>query len=86
MTEHSFTLVFTMRSESLEPYLDDLFAAGCGDATFAGPAPDATFTGDFHRQASAFAVAVASATQTLDRALPGFHLLRVEPGDLGLLS
>jgi hypothetical protein len=82
MTEHSFTLVFTMSSNSLEPYLDGLFEAGCDDATFAGPAPDGTFVADFDREAPAFALAVVSAAQALRRVLPGFHLLRVGPDDL----
>jgi hypothetical protein len=82
MTEHSFTLVFTMDSNSLEPYLDGLFEAGCDDATFAGPANDGTCVADFDRDASAFAVAVVSAAQALRQVIPGFHLLRLEPDDL----
>jgi hypothetical protein len=82
MTEHSFTLVFTMSSNSLESHLDDLFEAGCDDATFAGPAPDNTFVADFDREAPAFAIAVVSAMRALRRVLPGVHLLRLEPDDL----
>lgn len=82
MTQHTFILVFTMDSSSLEPHLDALFAAGCDDGTFAGPASDGTYIADFDREASSFGMAVVSAVRALRQVLPDFHLLRVEPDDL----
>lgn len=82
MSEHTFTLVFTMGATSLEPHLDGLVDAGCDDGTFAGPASDGTFVADFDREAPAFGAAVVSAVRALRATLPGFRLLRVEPDDL----
>lgn len=82
VTDHTFTLVFAMSDDTLEPHLDALLEAGCDDAAFAGPASDGTFIADFDREAASFGEAVASATRTLRATLPAFHLLRIEPVDL----
>jgi hypothetical protein len=82
MTEHTFTLVFTMADDSLEPHLDALVDAGCDDATFAGPAPNGTFEADFDREAPTFPEAVVSAVRAVRDTLPGFHLRRLAPDDL----
>jgi len=82
-TDHTFRVVFAMPgSDSLESHLDALQAAGCHDAAFVGPASDGTFTAEFDRSARTFVIAVVSALDAIQAALPDAHLLRVLPDDL----
>lgn len=81
--EHTFRVVFALPGvDSLEPHLDALHNAGCGDAAFMGPAADNTFTAEFDRVAESFAAAVVSALDAIRSALPDARLLRVLPDDL----
>jgi hypothetical protein len=69
-------------TDSLEPHLDALHAAGCDDAAFMSPASDGTFTAEFDRVAPTFPAAVVSALDAIQAALPRVRLLRVLPDDL----
>jgi hypothetical protein len=80
---HTFRVVFDdLGTDSLEPHLDVLAAAGCDDAAFSGPGRDGTFIAEFDREAPTFASAVVSALEAIHSALPGVRLLRVLPDDL----
>ena len=80
---HTFQVVFLVPdADSLEPYLDALDAAGCDDAAFMGPASDGSFTAEFDREAPTFSIAVVSALDAIQSALPSVRLLRVLPDDL----
>jgi hypothetical protein len=84
---HTFQVVFVVPStDSLEPHLDALHAAGCDDAAFMGPAADGTFVAEFDRDAPGFTAAVVSALHVLRAALPDVRLLRVQPEDIVSLS
>jgi hypothetical protein len=75
MTEHSFTLII---EGDVDAFLDELFDAGCDDATFG--AVDGLQYGDFDREAETFSGAVASAIGDVE-SVDGLRVLRVEPDD-----
>jgi len=80
---HTFQVVFAVPgTESLEPHLDALKAAGADDAAFMGPASDGTFTAEFDREAPTFPAALVSALDAIHAAVPHARLLRVLPDDL----
>ncbi|MGH2367187.1 MAG: helix-turn-helix transcriptional regulator [Chloroflexota bacterium] len=60
--------------------LNALFDAGCDDATFGQR--DSLYYADFDRQAPSFAEAVGSAIRNVEAAVPGLHVVRVEPEEL----
>lgn len=54
---------------------DELFEAGCSDATFG--VSDGVQTAEFDREASDFAEAVASAIKAVETAVPGARVVEV---------
>lgn len=76
MTEHNFTLVI---SGPVPERLDELFEAGCDDATF-GEVDGVQFA-DFDREAISFQNAVSSAVRNIESVL-GLRVLHLEPEDL----
>lgn len=78
MTTHGFTLI--IEGSINDPVgLDELFEAGCDDATF-GTADGMGF-GDFQRDARSFLAAVSTAIQQVD-SVPGLRVVRIESEDL----
>jgi len=75
MNEHSFTLIII---GDVDSHIDELFEAGCDDATFG--AVDAVAYGEFDRVAPTFAEAVASGIAAVE-SIPGLRVIRVEPDD-----
>ena len=80
MAEHSFTLIL---SGDVDTHLDELFDAGCDDATFG--AVDGVAYADFDREAPSHAEAIASALAAVET-VPGLRVLRIEPDDLVTMS
>lgn len=76
MPEQSFTLVI---QGDVDEHLEDLFEAGCDDATFGSV--DGVQYADFDRTSPNLAQAVASAITAIET-VPGLRVLRVEPDDL----
>lgn len=76
MPEHSFTLVI---DGDVEAKIEDLFEAGCDDATFGSI--DSVHYVDFDREAPTLDRAVFSAIKDIE-SVPGFCVRRVEPDDL----
>lgn len=76
MSEHTFTLIL---DGPVDDRLEDLFEAGCDDATFGKV--DGVAYADFDRDARTFAEAVLSALQAVE-SVRGLRVLRVEPDDL----
>jgi len=76
MPEYSFTVVIDGDVDAL---LDDLFDAGCEDATFG--AVDGVHYADFDRTAPTFSQAVASALTAIE-SVDALRVIRVEPDDL----
>lgn len=76
MPEYSFTLVI---DGDVDARLDNLFEAGCDDATFGSV--DGVQYADFDRTAATFVEAVASAISAIE-SVPGLSVVRVEPDDL----
>lgn len=76
MPEYSFTVVI---DGDVDSRLDDLFDAGCDDATFG--AVDGVHYADFDRTAPTFSQAVASALTAIE-SVDALHVVRVEPDDL----
>jgi len=76
MPEYSFTVVI---DGAVDARLDDLFEAGCDDATFG--VVDGTHYADFDRTAPTFGQAVASALRAIE-SVPGLQVVRIEPDDL----
>lgn len=69
MTEHNFTLII---DGDVEARLDDLFEAGCDDATFGSI--DATHYAVFDRTAPTFDAAVSSAISDVE-SVPGLRVV-----------
>lgn len=76
MAEYSFTLVI---DGVVEAKLDDLFEAGCDDATFGSV--DGVRYADFDREAPSLERAIYSAVEAVE-SVPGLRVRRVEPDDL----
>jgi predicted DNA-binding transcriptional regulator AlpA len=76
MTEYSFILII---EGDVEEKIDDLFEAGCDDATFGSV--DGAHYADFDRGASSLGEALSSAIYAVE-SVPGLRVRRVEPDDL----
>lgn len=76
MSEHTFTLIL---GGPVEDHLDQLFEAGCDDATFSQI--DGVAFADFDREAKTFVAAVISAIHEIT-SVPGLRVMRLEPDDL----
>lgn len=76
MNEHSFTLVV---DGDVDAHLDELYEAGCDDATFG--AVDGVRYADFDREGATLADAITSAIRDVE-SVPGLLVRRVEPDDL----
>ena len=80
MTEYTFTLLI---DGDVEAHIDELFEAGCDDATF-GSVDGAQFA-DFDRESETFAHAVVSAIRAVE-SVDGLQVRRVEPEELVTLA
>lgn len=76
MAEHGFTLIL---DGPVDDHMDELFEAGCDDATLGSVAGIAH--ADFDREADTFAAAVVSAIHDIT-SVQGLRVVRVEPDDL----
>lgn len=76
MAEYSFTLII---QGDVDARLDDLFDAGCDDATFG--AVDGVQYADFERDAPTLLDAIASAIRAVEL-VPGLRVMHIEPDDL----
>jgi len=76
MNEHNFTLIL---NGDVDAHLDELFEAGCDDATF-GEVEGVAYA-EFDRQAKTFAEALASAVRDI-QSVQGIRVVRIEPDDL----
>lgn len=76
MFEYSFTLVI---DGDVEPHIDELFEAGCDDATFGSV--DGVYYADFDREAETLGRAISSAMTDVE-SVSGLVVRRVEPDDL----
>lgn len=76
MAEYNFVLVI---EGNVESHLDELFEAGCDDATFGSV--DGVHYAEFDREAKTLGDAVASAVGDIE-AVRGLRVLRIEPDDL----
>ncbi|CAN5143729.1 DNA-binding protein [soil metagenome] len=76
MNVHTFTLIL---SGPVDERIDDLFEAGCDDATFGEI--DGVAYADFDREADSFIEAVVSAIRAIS-SVPGLRVRRLEPDDL----
>ncbi len=76
MPEYSFILVI---EGDVEEKIDDLFEAGCDDATFGSV--DGAYYADFDRDAPTLGGALSSAIDAVE-SVPGLRIRRVEPDDL----
>lgn len=76
MVEHRYTLII---DGDVESHLDELYEAGCDDATFG--TVDGVHYSDFDRAAETLADAIASAIHEVEP-MPGLRVRRVEPDDL----
>lgn len=76
MTVYDFVLTIEGADILTEDALDALFEAGCDDATFGTSC--CVQTGMFHREASAFADAVASAIKAIESAVPGAQVVGMQ--------
>lgn len=76
MTEYRFTLVL---SGDVEVRLDELFEAGCDDATFGSV--DGVNYAEFERESVTLAAAIGSAIAAVE-SVPGVQVVRIEPDDL----
>jgi hypothetical protein len=74
--EHNFTLII---EGDVEAKMDELFEAGCDDATFGSV--DGVHYGEFDREAASFAEALASAIAAVE-SVEGLRVRRIEPEDL----
>jgi hypothetical protein len=77
MSEYSFTLV--IEGDDVESHLDELFEAGCEDATFGSV--DGVHYAEFDREAKTLSRAISSALADVE-SVPGLVVRRVEPDDL----
>ena len=80
MTEHHFTLVI---DGDVDAHIDDLFEAGCDDATFGSV--DGTQYAEFDREADSLFHAIISAINDVE-SVDALHVTRVEPNELVTLS
>lgn len=80
MFEYSFTLVI---EGDVEPRLDEIFEAGCDDATFGSV--DGVHYADFDREAETLGRAISSALANVE-SVSGLVVRRVEPDDLVTMS
>ncbi|HUR23911.1 MAG TPA: hypothetical protein VMZ73_08585 [Acidimicrobiales bacterium] len=71
----SFTLTVEGADLTAGAAQEDLFEAGCNDATFG--VSDGVQTAEFDREASDFAEAVASAIKAVETAVPGARVVEV---------
>ncbi len=76
MSEYNFTLII---QGDVGAKMDDLFEAGCDDATFGSV--DGVHYGEFDREAVSFSEAVSSAIADVE-SVEGLRVRRVEPDDL----
>lgn len=76
MLEHNFTLIL---SGDVDAALDDLYDAGCDDATFG--AVDGIPYAEFDRAAATLADAVLAAVDDV-QSVPGVRVCHVEPDEL----
>ncbi len=74
MIEYSFALVI---EGNVEPHIDELFEAGCDDATFGSV--DGIDYADFDREAETLSQAVASAIADIE-SVPGLVVRRPSGG------
>ena len=63
MARHKFTLIL---DQDPEPYIDDLVAAGCGDALFRVSEDGEPFA-QFYRRAPTLSRAIATAVREIER-------------------
>lgn len=75
-----YTFILLLQGASPLEHLDALYEAGCGDALIGER--DGVFFAEFDRTAGSLAVAVGSALQQVEAAVPGLRVIRVEPDDL----
>lgn len=80
MGNYEFTLILEGPDVLNDEAAEALFESGCGDATFGEV--DGSQYGDFTRKARSLAEAVGSAKRAVESAVPGAHVVRVEPEDL----
>lgn len=80
MTEHHYTLVI---DGEVDAHIDELFEAGCDDATFGSV--DGTQYAEFDREADSLAHAILSAIGDVE-SVEGLRVTRVEPNELVTLS
>jgi len=78
--KHEFTLILSGPDVLTEKSMEALFDAGCSDGTFGEV--DGRQSADFTRSAESLAAAVCSAIQSVESAIPGLTVRRVEPDDL----
>jgi len=83
-TTHEFTLIVEGPDLQDESVIDSLYEAGLDDGTV-GRVGSFQFV-DIDRAAKDFADAVFSATEAIERALPGAKVVHLEPDDLVTLS
>jgi hypothetical protein len=76
MPEYSFALVI---EGDVDSKLDDLFEAGCDDATFGSV--DGVHYADFDREAPTLELAIRSAIADVE-SVPGLRVRRIEPDEL----
>jgi hypothetical protein len=76
MPDHSFTLLI---SGNVDAHIDELFEAGCDDATFGSV--DGVQYADFDREAPTLSEAIASAIRCVE-SVDDLRVIRVEPEDL----
>lgn len=75
VTEHNFTLMLAGYDDTLD---NELFEAGCDDATFG--VSDGVAYADFDREAGTLVEAVLSAIADIE-SVQGIRVTRVEPED-----
>lgn len=80
MTEHHFTLII---DGDVDAHIDELFAAGCDDATFGSI--DNTQYAEFDREADSPAHAIITAINDVE-SVKGLRVTRVEPNELVTIS
>lgn len=80
MGTYEFTLILEGADVLGDEAANALFEAGCGDATFGEV--DGSQYADFTRRARSLADAIGSAKRSIESAVPGARVIRVEPEDL----
>ena len=79
MTVFSFTLTIDGADVMSDDAQDELFEAGCDDATFG--VSDGVQTAEFDREAAEFAEAVASAIKAIESTVAGARVVEVHRED-----